>query len=443
MFFVILLLSFECFFGLIFDEREGYFMMKYGRNRGMLTVFAFFMFSMFSMLFSGCTISERESVDMGEVKMEEVSSQEVEQTGEVSDKDIKLEFLQEDTGVEDTQEAGSDFDEIKKQFGENCISDQTFEVELSEFQGKVYFVPFLPSSQDGEFSMQIIQDGEVLEEIRAYVPERLKEESFKSLDAVSFYDVNYDGNTDLVLIETYGNFMFTAVYYGGSLEDGQNGYFNIQEQLSENLSNQVEPLSIPKIRECLSNGKKNGEFSCYQEAFEAVAKLCELESEDRQKFSLIYFDEDEIPELATGVLGYSASLYLYRDGKVYTLMDRWRYGAMGNAGYEYVPRKNSLRNDNSDFAGAIHYTTYMSVGSRLTLDIVAEIETFLFDDVNQNGIPDKDELESLGNYSVSYIDGKKATDEECQAYQAGEYEFMDLTMEFEELLEKLQEKAQE
>ena len=227
-------------------------MMKYGRNRGMLTVFAFFMFSMFSMLFSGCAISERESVDMGEVKMEEVSSQKMEQTGEVSDKDIKLEFLQEDTGVEDTQEAGSDFDEIKKQFGENCISDQTFEVELSEFQGKVYFVPFLPSSQDGEFSMQIIQDGEVLEEIRAYVPERLKEESFKSLDAVSFYDVNYDGNTDLVLIETYGNFMFTAVYYGGSLEDGQNGYFNIQEQLSENLSNQVEPLSIPKIRECLS-----------------------------------------------------------------------------------------------------------------------------------------------------------------------------------------------
>ena len=63
--------------------------------------------------------------------------------------------------------------------------------------------------------------------------------------------------------------------------------------------------------------------------------------------------------------------------------------------------------------------------------------------MNQNGIPDEDELESLGNYSVSYIDGKKATDEECQAYQAGEYEFMDLTMEFEELLEKLQEKAQE
>ncbi len=56
-------------------------MMKYGRNRGMLTVFAFFMFSMFSMLFSGCAISERESVDMGEVKMEEVSSQKMEQTG--------------------------------------------------------------------------------------------------------------------------------------------------------------------------------------------------------------------------------------------------------------------------------------------------------------------------------------------------------------------------
>ncbi len=91
--------------------------------------------------------------------MEEVSSQKMEQTGEVSDKDIKLEFLQEDTGVEDTQEAGSDFDEIKKQFGENCISDQTFEVELSEFQGKCILFRFCRLLRMGSFLCRLFKMG--------------------------------------------------------------------------------------------------------------------------------------------------------------------------------------------------------------------------------------------------------------------------------------------
>ncbi len=40
-----------------------------------------------------------------------------------------------------TAEKATVTDDMKEKFGENCISEQTFEVELSEYGGKVYFVP--------------------------------------------------------------------------------------------------------------------------------------------------------------------------------------------------------------------------------------------------------------------------------------------------------------
>lgn len=338
------------------------------------------------------------------------------------------------TSEEDMAEA------VRERFGENCIVEQTFEVELSEYSGKVSFVPLAPSEDNRDFCIQIIREGEVLTSIDTYVPAELAEEKFSSLDAVSFYDVNYDGNTDIVMIETYGSTSFAAVYYGfdANADDFERN-FMIQEQLSETISGQAESLSVSEIRSFLADGKKNGEFNGYQEAYKAVSKLCELESAVKQEYNLIYFDEDDIPELVVGVEGYYTSLYTYNDGKVYALMDCWPYGAMGNAGYEYSPGKNSLRNYNSDFAGAILYTTYMAVSDQYSMDTVVQIETYNFDDVNGNGIPDENETESIGYYSVSYINGAEVTEEECAAYDLGGYEFIETTMSLEDLRAKLNE----
>ena len=68
---------------------------------------------------------------------------------------------------------------------------------------------------------------------------------------------------------------------------------------------------------------------------------------------------------------------------------------------------------------------------------VAVVETYNFDDVNGNGIPDEDEMESLGKYGVSYIDGREATDEECAALNKGEYEWIEGTLSLKELLAEL------
>lgn len=77
-------------------------------------------------------------------------------------------------------------DEIKNRFGENCIAEQTFETQLGEYDGKVWFVPYAPAEDGQELNIQIVQDGEILTQLRPYVPEELEGQSFTSLDAVSF-----------------------------------------------------------------------------------------------------------------------------------------------------------------------------------------------------------------------------------------------------------------
>lgn len=353
-----------------------------------------------------------------------------------------------DTGageISDGAETSVSEEKLKEWFGENCIVEQTFEVELSEYEGKVYFVPYRPKEDGAEFYMQIVRDGEIMTEINSYVPEALQQERFGSLDAVSFFDLNFDGNTDIVLIETYGDTTFAAVYYGepGNKEEG-NGFFLAQSQLSEALTDALDTVSVSELRTLLTGGKKNGGFSDYQEAYGAVIRLCELEeSYNAEEYSqeltydLIDFDGDDIPELVAGVPGYYVSLYTYTGGRVCTLMDKWGYGAMGNAGYEYAPGKNSLRNQNADYAGAILYTTYMTMGAEHTMEQVVQIVFYNFDDVNGNGIPDEEEQSSIGYYGVTYIDGREVTAKECEAYDMGGYEFIAGEMSAEDMLAQL------
>lgn len=365
--------------------------------------------------------------DMGSVSEETLSEAEGSETGETSEAESQTVEI----GSSDVPEtAPTELDAMQKLFGADCISEQTFEVQLSEYEQKVYFVPLAPSSENPEFRVQLIQDGQVIEELPAYVPDRLEGEEFCSLDAVSFYDVNYDGNTDILMLETYGDTRFAAVYYG------RYDHFFIEEELSEHLSEQVNPLTLSEISHYLAGGKKNGEFAGYQEAYEAVSRVYDLEGVgERMTYDLIYFDEDDIPELVAGVNGYWMSMYTYDEGRVYCLMDVWPYGAWGNMGYEYVPGKNSLRNYDNDFAGAIVYTTYMTVSEQHSMETVVTIETFNFDDLNGNGLFDDEERETIGG--ASYIDGVEITDEECASYDVGEYEYIEGRMSLEELWKKL------
>ncbi|MDE5892956.1 MAG: hypothetical protein K2H45_08555, partial [Acetatifactor sp.] len=52
-----------------------------------------------------------------------------------------------ETTPPETEEIEEEVDAMQEMFGKDCISDQTFEVQLSEYDQQVYFVPFVPSPE--------------------------------------------------------------------------------------------------------------------------------------------------------------------------------------------------------------------------------------------------------------------------------------------------------
>ena len=338
-----------------------------------------------------------------------------------------------ETTLPATEEIEEEVDAMQEMFGKDCISDQTFEVQLSEYDQQVYFVPFAPSPENPKFRIQLIQDGQVLEELHDYVPEGLEGEKFCSLDAVAFFDVDFDGNTDILLLETYGDTRFAAIYRGEREDSEEYVSFLVYDRLSEYLTDQVNPLTISEISNFLTGGKKNGEFTSYLEAYEAVSRVYDLSGEDR-KYDLIYFDEDDIPELAAGVNDYWVSLFTYDKGMVYCLMNAWAYGTWANAGYEYVPGKSSLRYHNFYPADNMMCDTYMTVSEQHIMELVASIE---YIDYPYDGGEATDEQRTV------YVNGVETHQDEVIDYRVGEYEVIKGEMSLEELQERLNQIKEE
>ena len=186
----------------------------------------------------------------------------------------------------------------------------------------------------------------------------------------------------------------------------------------------------------------------WREGYREMAAQCELDNPEPSgdsviefgtvKYDLIDVDGDEIPELTAGMDGYFVSLYTYRNGEVHTLMDHWAYGAMGNYGYEYCPGKNSLRNYNSDYAGLVMNTTYMTIGPECTIDVTAQILTRNFNDVNGNGEPDLPEEYDFVENGPSFVDGVEISGEELASFAAGEYEYISGRWSYDKLLAELE-----
>lgn len=206
--------------------------------------------------------------------------------------------------------------------------------------------------------------------------------------------------------------------------------YTTYEPKAVNVSEPTEEINETTESSSESEKENVNQDSDYKTAY---IDIIESLDDEECEYNLIYFDDDDIPELVVGKNEYYISMYTFSDGEIYNLIDHWGYGAMGNSGYEYVPRKNSLRNKDSDYAGLIVYTTYMEIGKNHSLDTVAEIETFNFDDSNGNGIPDDDEMDSAEKYTKSFINGSEISEEDIEKYNVGDYELISVSMTLDEL----------
>lgn len=403
-------------------------------------------FAVAALLLGGCGNQGTEG-QAAEVDQTEEEGQTIDESPEVIEEQTADPQEPADADLAEDVESPEDR-EKKEKYGENCIPEHSFETELNGLEGTVSFVSYEPDGEHSEIYIHLIQNGEVMETIVPLVSGKW----FASLEAVSLWDVNFDGFTDMVIIgnNPYVDTPFAAVYYGEipDYEESKNYHFTCMEELSENLSDRAEePLTIEEIRRQLAGGKKNGEFTNYVEAYEAVVDLSvleglsEFETEYGSKFlyDLIYVDEDEVPELVTGLEGYYVNLYTYQDGTVYTLMNQWGYGAMGNTGYMYAPGKNSLRNYNTDLAGAILHTYYMKINENHEIETPMWIECYNFVDSNGNGTFDEGE-EGEGKVSVN---GEEASEEEVaaayDAYDMGDYQYIEGRMDVDAVRDALRQ----
>ena len=178
----------------------------------------------------------------------------------------------------------------------------------------------------------------------------------------------------------------------------------------------------------------------YVQAYIDTIKECEQNGTPGTiTYDLIYFDNDDIPELVAGVDSYYVSLYTYSDGNVNLVMDQWAYGAMGNHGYSYLPRQNVLYNSNADFAGALYYEVYMGMKDHKEMVTHYVVETHFFIDKNNNGYPDDNEYI---DDPICYYNGKQITDEERKDIGfAGDYEDIIGRKSADEVINMLQEQA--
>ena len=127
----------------------------------------------------------------------------------------------------------------------------------------------------------------------------------------------------------------------------------------------------------------------------------------RPKYRLIHIDNDGIPELVAGADGYYVSVYTYKDGKVTQLMDDWGYGAFGNAGYYYLPKKNSVYNDNADQAGLIRYDTFLKINAKHSKLVTTDTYEYHYNEKTESytEVNGREDMPSTGKYKI--ICGKK------------------------------------
>lgn len=127
------------------------------------------------------------------------------------------------------------------------IEKQSFETELSEFQYPVWFVSYMPKSDDNDVILKIIQQGEVLEELEGYIPDEIGTRRFSSLDAVSFVDYNQDGNTDIFIVKTWEDMTVSTVYDGNDNIAGR--YFILNKDLSNAMTADLSEHTISSMIE--------------------------------------------------------------------------------------------------------------------------------------------------------------------------------------------------
>jgi len=156
---------------------------------------------------------------------------------------------------------------------------------------------------------------------------------------------------------------------------------NKQEEVSKQPEETEKPKDEDKSK--TNNSDKANYSKEYLKVIENVTKE-NNNPDEKIECDLIYFNNDDIPDLVIGATDYWVSLYVYDGGKVYCPMEKVGYGTGGNVGYEYVEKKGVAINSGTEYAGFIISKNYSIYNKEHKLDTLAKTELGADPDIDKN-----------------------------------------------------------
>lgn len=341
--------------------------------------------------------------------------------------------------------AGDDlvFESNKIQWDDYCVPEQTFDVNLAQYDSPVHFVTYEEDPNQAEMVLE--KDGKY---ISRFLPSFSNDEqryNLKKVDAVGFFDFNADGMDDVAIVgdTDHGKHLFLE-----AASTGEYSFTSFADFGEEEAKAIGADLTINGMKAALLGDNKDGKYTGYKDAYAQIVKVFSYSNynfrDDPNAFDLIYVDNDDIPELVVDNHGYWVSLYGFKDGHAYNIMDSWGYGAMGNYGYSYSPKNNVFYNWNTDYAGAIGYTTLFSINDEGKVVTTYWSMLINFNDIDGNEEPSEEELESADEYSGSikyYSSDKDMSEEEIKKemdkYESCHFEELIGTKDYNSIMEQL------
>lgn len=248
------------------------------------------------------------------------------------------------------------------------------------------------------------------------------------------------------------NHSYTAIDYDG-LKETDFSVANRNEGLAITESEKVEKYydldkAVKKLLSLGATEEKAADLSKYKEAYKDTVKEyydenSQYEKEDNKvAFGLVYFDDDDVPELVAGLNGYFVSLYTFDGESVVPIFTDWGYGAGGNTGYNYLPGEGVIYNMDNDYAGVVVWETFLKWDpeAKELKDINGgSLYVVYAEDLDGDGHISEEEMEkSKSDEPHFYFRDEEISQSEYQKHRyAGEYEYLIGDMTYEEITEAL------
>ncbi|MCR4566690.1 MAG: hypothetical protein K5769_01455 [Pseudobutyrivibrio sp.] len=191
-----------------------------------------------------------------------------------------------------------------------------------------------------------------------------------AITGIKLCDVNFDGKMDVLMNVIHNKKQLAFVYGSDSYDISFNdNLVRVPESMyDDNLEYTVDDIEL-----LLTNGKTNGEFKSYKEAYKSIVNSYtyilapyysdeEINSSDCHKFDLIYLDDDDVPELVVNTI-FGIMVYTFKDGYTYSAIndcDDYNYV------HFYCPRESIIQavgyDDDPGIDEYITYYRYSSTG---------------------------------------------------------------------------------